>query len=337
MRLAIIGATGMVGNVIREILLERMFPVTDLILVASSKSQGNKINWNHKDYELVSIEKALDKKPDLAIFSAGSEVSKKFAQKFADQGCFVIDNSSFWRMNANIPLIVPEINSDELTEKKLIIANPNCSTIQLVMALKPLHELHPVSRVIVSTYQSVTGSGKIALDQLNRERIGDVEGSTAYPYQIDKNCIPHCDIFLENDYTKEEMKLTQETKKIMNDNDILVSATAVRVPVEGGHSESVNIEIRENCPPIDLVIKALSSFPGIKIQDFIEANTYPMPIYAQGKNDVFIGRIRKDNSHIKAINLWIVTDNLRKGAALNAIQIAEKLIEKKLIKKTADN
>ncbi len=337
MRLAIIGATGMVGNVIREILLERMFPVTDLVLVASSKSQGNKVKWNHKEYELISPEKALNKKPHLAIFSAGSDVSKKFAQKFADQGCFVIDNSSFWRMNPNIPLIVPEINPDELTKEKLIISNPNCSTIQLVMALKPLHDLHPVSRVIVSTYQSVTGSGKIALDQLKRERVGDVEGSTAYPYQIDKNCIPHCDIFLENEYTKEEMKLTQETKKIMKNNNILVSATAVRVPVEGGHSESVNIEFNKSRPPINQIRKALSSFPGIKIQDFIEGNTYPMPIYAQGKNDVFIGRIRKDNSHIKAINLWIVSDNLRKGAALNAIQIAEKLIEKKLILKTAEN
>ena len=337
MRLALIGATGMVGEVIREILLERQFPVSELILSASSKSEGQKIKWNGTQYELLSPAEALSRKPALAIFSAGSEISKTYAPKFAEQGCIVIDNSSFWRLGKDIPLIVPEINSDILNKSNLIISNPNCSTIQLVMALKPLHDIHPIRRVIVSTYQSVTGSGKIGQKQLNRERAGVFEGETAYPYQIDMNCIPHCDVFLDNDYTKEEIKLTNETRKIMGDPNILITATAVRVPVEGGHSESVNVEFQSNRPSIESIKRALDAFQGVKVQDFIEGNTYPMPIYAHGKNDVFIGRIRNDYSHPKAINLWIVTDNLRKGAALNAIQIAEKLIEKKLLFKKVEN
>ena len=321
MRLAIIEATGMVGNVIREILLERMFPVTDLVLVASSKSQGNKINWNHKDYELVSIEKALNKKPDLAIFSAGSEVSKNFAQKFADQGCFVIDNSSFWRMNPNTPLIVPEINSDELTEKKLIIANPNCSTIQLVMALAPLHNKYKMKRVIVSTYQSVSGTGVKAVKQLENE-IKGLKTEMAYPYPIHKNALPHCDDFEENGYTKEEMKLAREPQKILNDQSFLISATAVRIPTAGGHSESVNIEFRKSFR-ISEIRKILHETPGVTVQDNPDTNTYPMPIYAHDKDEVFVGRIRKDLSQDNTLNMWIVSDNLRKGAATNAIQIAE--------------
>ena len=331
MRLALIGATGMVGEVIRELLLERQFPVSELILSASKESEGQKIEWNDVQYEIFSPSEALSRKPDLAIFSAGSEIAKIYAPKFAGQGCYVIDNSSFWRLEKDIPLIVPEINSDALIKSDLIISNPNCSTIQLVMALKPLNDIHPICRVIVSTYQSVSGSGKIGQNQLNRERSGVFEGVTAYPYQIDMNCIPHCDVFLDNDYTKEEMKLTNETKKILDNSDILLTATAVRVPVEGGHSESGNIEFQNNRPSIENIRMALGAFPGVKVQDFIEGNTYPMPIYAHGKNDVFIGRIRNDHSHPKAINLWIVSDNLRKGAALNAIQIAEKLIEKKFL------
>ncbi|CAI8295324.1 MAG: Aspartate-semialdehyde dehydrogenase [Owenweeksia sp. TMED14] len=331
MRLALIGVTGMVGEVLLDLLLERQFPISTFIPVASSKSHGKTIEWKGDHYNIISPEEALFQNPDLAIFTAGSEVSKKYAQLFAKQGCYVIDNSSAWRMSHGIPLVVPEINCNMLNKNSLIIANPNCSTIQLVMALKPIHDAYPITRVIVSTYQSVSGSGRNALDQLNRERNGDVEGAMEYPYQIDMNCIPHCDVFLENDYTKEEMKLTNESKKILDDMDIHITATAVRVPVKGGHSESVNIEFRNDRPSVNIIRSLLAAFPGVKIQDFNEGKTYPMPIYAEGKNDVFVGRIRNDISHPKAINLWIVSDNLRKGAALNALQIAENLISKHLL------
>jgi len=328
MKIAVVGATGMVGKVMLKVLAERNFPLTELIPVASEKSVGKEIDFKEKKYKVVNLQTAVDLQPDIALFSAGGDTSKEWAPKFAEAGITVIDNSSAWRMDPTKKLVVPEINANSLSQEDKIIANPNCSTIQLVLTLKPLHDKYKIKRVIVSTYQSITGTGVKAVQQLENEYKGE-QGEMAYPYPIHRNAIPHCDVFLENDYTKEEMKLTHETKKILNDNSVLVSATAVRIPVVGGHSESVNIEF-ENDFEITDVKKLLSETPGITLQDNPGVNTYPMPIYAEGKNDVFVGRVRKDHSHAKALQLWIVADNLRKGAATNAIQIAEYLVENKL-------
>lgn len=327
MKVAVVGATGMVGQVVLQILAERNFPLTELIPVASEKSVGKKIMYKEKSYTVVSLQDAVNRKPEIALFSAGGETSKEWAPKFAEVGTTVIDNSSAWRMDPTKKLVVPEINASEITEEDLIIANPNCSTIQLVMALKPLHKAYQIDRVIISTYQSITGTGVKAVRQLENEYAGKA-GEMAYPYPIHKNAIPHCDVFLDNDYTKEEMKLTNETKKILSDDSIKVAATAVRIPVVGGHSESVNIEFKKAFEVVD-IRKLLSETDGITLQDNPQVNTYPMPIYAEGKNDVFVGRIRRDFTRDNALNLWIVSDNLRKGAATNAIQIAEYLLEKR--------
>ncbi|MGB0175560.1 MAG: aspartate-semialdehyde dehydrogenase [Owenweeksia sp.] len=326
MRIAVVGATGMVGNEILTVLKERNFPFDELILVASEKSVGKKINFAGSEYTVSSMEEAISARPDFAIFSAGGNTSLEYAPKFAAAGTTVIDNSSAWRMDPDKKLVVPEINGDELTKEDKIIANPNCSTIQLVMVLKPLHRKYSIKRVVVSTYQSITGTGVKALDQMNNEREGK-EGDMAYHYPIDRNCIPHCDVFLDNGYTKEEMKLTNETKKILGDDSVNVTATAVRVPVMGGHSESVNIEFEKEFNTAD-VRKLLADTPGITVQDQNEVNNYPMPLFARGKDDVFVGRIRRDLSQVNTLNCWIVADNLRKGAATNAVQIAELLYQK---------
>lgn len=323
MKIAVVGVTGMVGQMMLKVLEERDFPVTELIPVASEKSVGKKVTFKNKNYKIIGLAEAVAKKPDIALFSVGSDVSLEWAPKFAKVGTTVIDNSSAWRMDPEKKLIVPEINGDQLTAKDKIIANPNCSTIQLVMALKPLHDKFKIKRVVVSTYQSITGSGMKAVQQLDNEQSGQ-KGEMAYPYPIHRNAIPHCDVFEENGYTKEEMKLTHETKKILGDDTVLVSATAIRIPVVGGHSESVNIEFESDFE-ITAVKKSLKDFPGITLQDNPLVNMYPMPIYAAGKDDVFVGRIRKDYTQDKTLNMWIVADNLRKGAATNAVQIAEKI------------
>jgi aspartate-semialdehyde dehydrogenase len=328
MKVAVIGATGMVGNVMLEVLKEQNFPVTELIPVASEKSVGKSVEFKGFDCKVVGLQTAVDMRPDVAIFSAGGETSLAWAPKFAEVGTTVIDNSSAWRMDPTKKLVVPEINGDDLTNEDKIIANPNCSTIQLVMVMAPLHRKYGIKRAIVSTYQSITGTGVKAVEQMENER-SNREGDMAYRYPIDKNCIPQCDVFLENGYTKEEMKLTNETKKILDPN-INVTATAVRVPVVGGHSEAVNIEF-ENEFDISEVKTILKSTPGITLQDEPSNFVYPMPKYAQGKNDVFVGRIRRDESQAKTLNLWIVADNLRKGAATNAVQIAELLVQKDLL------
>lgn len=304
-----------------QVLAERNFPVTELIPAASVRSVGKKVSFKGQEVEVVSIPDAVAAKPDIALFSAGGDVSKAWAPKFAEVGTRVIDNSSAWRMEEGIPLVVPEINANAIGENDMIIANPNCSTIQLVMVLKPLHERFGIRRAIVSTYQSITGTGVKAVEQLENERNGE-SGEMAYPYPIDKNCLPHCDVFLDNGYTKEEMKMTRETVKILQDENVMVSATAVRVPVQGGHSESVNIEFNEE-PSIPEIRQILQNCSGITLQDNPDVNLYPMPRFAEGKDDVFVGRIRQDYSNPKAINCWIVADNLRKGAATNAVQIAE--------------
>ena len=320
MIVAVVGATGMVGQVMLKVLVEEGLPVTKLIPVASAKSIGSKIQFNGKDFSVVGIIEALQQKPDIAIFSAGGSLSLEWAPKFAEIGTYVIDNSSAWRMDPTKKLIVPEVNGNLLTKSDKIIPNPNCSTIQLVLVLKPLHDKYRVKRVLISTYQSITGTGVKAVHQMESERLNN-ETDMAYPYQIDKNCIPQCDVFLENGYTKEEMKLTNETKKIL-DADINVSATAVRVPVVGGHSEAVNIEFEHEFK-LEELRKVLSMMPGIVVLDDPSKQVYPMPIHAEGKNEVFVGRIRRDDSQAKTVNLWIVTDNLRKGAATNAVQIAK--------------
>ena len=320
MIVAVVGATGMVGQVMLKVLIEEGFPVTRLIPVASSKSIGSKIKFNGKDFSIVGINEALQQKPDIAIFSAGGSLSLEWAPKFAAIETYVIDNSSAWRMDPTKKLIVPEVNGNSLTKMDKIIPNPNCSTIQLVLVLKPLHDKYRVKRVVISTYQSITGTGVKAVQQMENERSGN-ETDMAYPYEIDKNCIPQCDVFEENGYTKEEMKLTNETKKIL-DQDINVSATAVRVPVVGGHSEAVNIEFEDEYK-LDELRKVLASMPGVVILDDPHNQVYPMPVHAEGKNDVFVGRIRRDETQAKTVNLWIVTDNLRKGAATNAVQIAK--------------
>lgn len=329
MKIAVVGATGMVGAVMLKVLEERNFPVTELIPVASEKSVGKQIEFRGKKYKVVGLEEAVKQIPEIAIFSAGGETSLEWAPKFAAVGTTVIDNSSAWRMNPANKLIVPEINAGELTKKDKIIANPNCSTIQMVMVMSPLHKKYKIKRTIVSTYQSISGSGVKAITQLQNEKEG-IKGEMAYPYPIDKNCLPHCDVFEENGYTKEEMKLMTEPKKIMGDDSLKITATAVRVPVDGGHSEAVNIEF-ENEFDIAEVRKILHDAEGITLQDNVDTNTYPMPIYAKDKDDVFVGRIRRDESQSNTLNLWIVADNLRKGAATNAIQIAEYLVENELI------
>ncbi len=329
MKVAIIGATGMVGEVMLNVLAERNFPLTELIPVASEKSVGKEVNFKDKKYKVVNLKTAVEMKPDVALFSAGGETSLEWAPKFAEVGTTVIDNSSAWRMDPSKKLIVPEINAESLSQDDKIIANPNCSTIQLVMALAPLHKAYQIKRVVVSTYQSITGTGVKAVKQLENESEG-TQGEMAYHYQIHKNAIPHCDSFLDNGYTKEEMKLTNETKKILNDDTIKVTATAVRIPVVGGHSEAVNIEF-ENDFELNKVRALLQNTPGIMVQDNTDTNTYPMPLYAKDKNDVFVGRIRRDESQPNTLNLWIVADNLRKGAATNTIQIAEYLLAHQLI------
>ena len=326
MRIAVVGATGMVGQVILKVLAERNFPVTELLPVASARSVGKKVAFGGREWTVISIEEALASSPDIALFSAGGETSLEWAPRFAAAGTKVVDNSSVWRMDPTKKLIVPEINSDSVTAEDMIIANPNCSTIQLVMALSPLHKVFGIKRVIVSTYQSVTGTGQAAVDQLEGEREG-TNPEMVYPYAIDRNCIPHCDIFLDNDYTKEEMKMTLETVKIRGDEKIKLSATAVRVPVQGGHSESVNVEFEKEYT-MEEIRKLLSQTPGITLQDRPEFNTYPMPLMAEGKNDVFVGRLRRDFTADNALHMWIVSDNLRKGAATNTVQIAEVLLAK---------
>ena len=328
MKVAVVGATGMVGNVMLDVLKEQNFPVTELIPVASEKSVGKSIDYRGNSYKVVRLETAVEMKPDVAIFSAGGETSLEWAPKFAEVGTTVIDNSSAWRMDPTKKLVVPEINGNELTSSDKIIANPNCSTIQLVLVMAPLHKKYGIKRAIVSTYQSITGTGVKAVEQMENERSGK-EGEMAYKYPIDKNCIPQCDVFLENGYTKEEMKLTNETKKIL-DPSIHVTATAVRVPVVGGHSEAVNIEFNQDFD-LDDVKSLLKNTPGVTLQDDIANFVYPMPKYAQGKDDVFVGRIRRDESQANTLNLWIVADNLRKGAATNAVQIAHLLVEKGLL------
>lgn len=319
----------MVGNVMLKVLAERSFPVTELIPVASEKSVGKEIEYKGKKLKVVGLQTAVDMTPDIAIFSAGGETSLEWAPKFANAGTTVIDNSSAWRMNPNNKLVVPEINAHVLTTEDKIIANPNCSTIQMVLVMSPLHKKYKIKRAVISTYQSITGTGVKAVDQLENERNG-VEGEKAYHYPIDKNCIPHCDIFEDNGYTKEELKLMNEPKKIMGDDTIKLTATAVRVPVVGGHSEAINIEF-ENDFDLAEIRKILHETDGITLQDNTDTNTYPMPLYAEGKDDVFVGRIRRDESQPNTLNMWIVSDNLRKGAATNAIQIAEYLIKNKLV------
>ena len=327
MKVAVIGSTGLVGKVMLEVLEERSFPVSELIAVSSVKSVGKKVVFNGKEVTVVSIQDALASKPDIALFSAGGSVSLQWAPKFAELGTKVIDNSSAWRMEK--ALIVPEINGFSLSSKDQIIANPNCSTIQLVMALKPLHDQYKINRIVVSTYLSITGTGLKAVQQLQNE-INQEKGEMAYPYPIHENALPHCDVFEENGYTKEEMKLVKETKKILDDQNINITATAVRVPVKGGHSESVNVSF-ENDFELTNVRKLLNDMPGVTVQDNTDVNTYPMPIYANGKDDVFVGRIRRDFSQPKTLNMWVVADNLRKGAATNAVQIAQYLKTNELI------
>jgi aspartate-semialdehyde dehydrogenase len=328
MKLAIVGATGMVGTEIMEVLKEQQLPITEYLFVASEKSVGKTLSFLDKEHTIIGLSDAVAAQPDIAIFSAGGTTSLEWAPKFAAVGTTVIDNSSAFRMHEDHPLVVPEINANLIRPTDKIIANPNCSTIQMVMVLSPLHKAYGIKRVIVSTYQSISGSGMKAMTQLANEKNG-IEGDMAYPYPINENCLPHCDVFEENGYTKEEMKLTNETKKIL-DPAIDVTATAVRVPVSGGHSEAVNIEFER---PFDLseVRQLLHNTPGVTLKDNTDTNTYPMPLYARGKDDVFVGRIRKDFSRDNALNLWIVADNLRKGAATNAVQIAAYLIAQKLV------
>ena len=329
MRVAVVGVTGMVGNVMLEVLKEHNFPVTELIPVASEKSIGKKINFKGKEYSVIGLEQAVSLKPDVALFSAGASVSKEWAPRFAQVGTTVVDNSSAWRMDETKKLVIPEINADVLTKDDKIIANPNCSTIQMLVALAPLQAKYGIKRIVVSTYQSITGTGVKAVRQLENEYKGE-KGEMAYHYPIHRNAIPHCDVFEDNGYTNEEMKLVRETKKILRDDTIAVTATAVRIPVVGGHSESINVELKTDFS-IDEVRALLAKSAGIKVQDNTDTNTYPMPIYAHGKDEVFVGRIRRDESQANTLNLWVVADNLRKGAATNTIQIAEYLIAHKLL------
>ncbi|WP_295986663.1 aspartate-semialdehyde dehydrogenase [uncultured Algibacter sp.] len=329
MKVAVVGATGMVGEVMLKVLSERNFPVTELIPVASERSVGKILTYKGTDYKVVGLETAISMKPDIALFSAGGDTSLEWAPKFAEAGTTVIDNSSAWRMDPTKKLVVPEINASELTTEDKIIANPNCSTIQLVMALNPLHKKYKMKRVVVSTYQSVSGTGIKAVRQLENE-IAGVKGEMAYPYPIGRNALPHCDVFEDNGYTKEEMKLAREPQKIMNDRTFSISATAVRIPTAGGHSESVNVEFENDFNLAD-IRKLLHETPGVVVQDNTDTNTYPMPIFAHDKDEVFVGRIRRDETQPNTLNMWIVADNLRKGAATNTIQIAEYLIDNNLV------
>ncbi|MBR1510127.1 MAG: aspartate-semialdehyde dehydrogenase [Bacteroidales bacterium] len=325
MKVAVVGATGLVGQKMLQVLQERQFPVTELLPVASARSWGKKVQFQGRQWTVISADEAIAQKPVLAIFSAGGSVSAQLAPRFAAIGCYVVDNSSYWRMDPSVPLVVPEINADVLTKADHIIANPNCSTIQMVLPLAPLHREFGIKRIVVSTYQSVTGAGQKGIEQLEAERAGG--SGTKFPHRIDMNVLPHIDSFLPDGYTKEEMKMVNETRKILRDNTIAVSATTVRVPVEGGHSESVNIEFRK---PYDLakVRSLMADMPGVVIQDDPANNLYPMPITAWDKDEVFVGRIRRDPSVGNGLNLWCVSDNIRKGAATNAVQIAQVLLEK---------
>jgi len=329
MKVAVVGATGMVGTVMLKILEERNFPITTLLPVASEKSIGKELVFKGKSHKIIGMQEAVDAHVDIAIFSAGGDTSLAWAPKFAAVGAVVIDNSSAWRMDPTKKLVVPEINADSISENDKIIANPNCSTIQMVMALAPLHKKYQMKRVVVSTYQSVSGTGVKAVQQMENETEG-VTGAMAYPYPIHRNVIPHCDVFEANGYTKEEMKLARESQKILDDRTFSVSATAVRIPTAGGHSEAVNVEFLHDFDLAE-IRKTLHNTPGITVQDNPDTNTYPMPIYAHGKDDVFVGRIRRDESQPNTLNLWIVSDNLRKGAATNAVQIAEYLVAKGLV------
>lgn len=328
MKVAVVGATGMVGEIMLKVLAERNFPITELLVVASEKSVGKEIEFKGKTYKVIGLQEAVNQAPDIALFSAGGTTSLEWAEKFAEVGTTVIDNSSAWRMDRTKKLIVPEINADKLTKQDKIIANPNCSTIQLVMVLAPLHKKYKIKRVVVSTYQSITGTGVKAVQQLENEYKGE-KGEMAYKYQIHKNAIPQCDVFEENGYTKEEMKLVRETQKILDDMTIAVTATAVRIPVVGGHSESVNVEFENDFNESE-IRKMLHETQGIKVQDNMDTFTYPMPLYSEGKDEVFVGRIRRDGSQRNSLNMWIVADNLRKGAATNTIQIAEYLVKHNL-------
>lgn len=329
MKIALVGATGLVGQEMLNVLGEFNFPVTELIPVASEKSVGKKVKFGGSEYTVVGLADAVERKADIALFSAGGATSKEWAPKFAAQGTKVIDNSSAWRMDPEKKLVIPEINGHVLTKDDMIIANPNCSTIQMLMVLAPIHKKYGIQRVVVSTYQSISGTGTKAIRQMEAERSGAQSEDMAYPYAIDQNCLPHCDIFLDNDYTKEEMKMVNETHKIL-DPAIQVTATAVRVPVKGGHSESINLTLEK---PYDLgdIRKMLHESEGVVVQDNPTTNTYPMPLYAHGKNEVYVGRIRKDFSQENGINLWVVADNLRKGAATNTVQIADYLVKNKLV------
>ena len=329
MKVAVVGVTGVVGTVLLKLLEEREFPVSEIIPVASEKSVGNKIIFKGQDYKIVSLRDAVNMKPDIALFSAGGSISLEWAPKFAKEGTRVVDNSSAWRMDSTKKLIVSEVNSKVLTKEDFIIANPNCSTMQMLVVLAPLHKKYKIKRLVISTYQSVSGTGKNAIDQLEGER-NDVNSSKVYPYSIDQNLLPHCDVFEKDGYTKEENKLINETRKILNDNSIQITSTAVRVPIEICHGESVNIEFEKDFE-IEDIFEILSNSPGLVVEDDPDNNKYPMPINSANKDEVFVGRIRRDFSIKSGINLWIVADNLRKGAATNTIQIAEKLIELKIV------
>jgi aspartate-semialdehyde dehydrogenase len=329
MKVAVVGATGMVGEVMLKVLAERNFPLTELLVVASERSVGKKLTYKNKEYTVIGLADAVAAKPQIAIFSAGGDTSLEWAPKFAEVGTTVIDNSSAWRMDPTKKLVVPEINAHELTKDDKIIANPNCSTIQMVLALSQLHKKYKMKRVVVSTYQSVSGTGVKAVKQLENE-IAGIEGEMAYPYPISRNVLPHCDSFLENGYTKEEMKLAREPQKIFNDKTFSITATAVRVPTSGGHSESVNVQFENDFDLAD-VRQIISETPGVILQDNTATNLYPMPMFAHDKDAVFVGRLRRDESQPNTLNMWIVADNLRKGAATNAIQIGEYLIENNLV------
>jgi aspartate-semialdehyde dehydrogenase len=329
MKVAVVGATGLVGTKMLQVLAERNFPVSEIIPVASERSVGKEIEFKGKPYKVVSMQDAILAKPSIAIFSAGGSTSLEWAPKFAAAGITVIDNSSAWRMDPSKPLVVPEVNASVLSEKDKIIANPNCSTIQMVVALQPLHKKYGIKRVVVSTYQSVTGTGKKAVDQLFNERQGK-EGEMAYKYSIDLNAIPQIDVFLDNGYTKEEMKMVNETRKIMQDDSIRVTSTTVRIPVMGGHSESVNVEFARDYE-LEELKQVLAAAPGVVVQDDTANQIYPMPLWAHEKDEVFVGRLRRDETQPNTLNMWIVSDNLRKGAATNAVQIAEYLLEKGLV------
>ena len=329
MRIAVIGATGLVGRKILQVLEEQKLDISDIFLAGSDNSIGKILRFKNSPVKVISVSQVLSQKPDIALFSAGAKASRTWAPLFAKEGCFVIDNSSAWRMEESIPLVVPEINLQTITKDTRIIANPNCSTIQMVMALFPLHQRLEIERIVVSTYQSITGTGKKAIVQMENERKG-IEGEMAYPYPIDQNCLPHCDVFVEDGYTKEEMKLVNETRKILADDSLKITATAVRVPVVGGHSESVTVSFKKDFSLTE-IHQLLSTASGVTVLDNPQENLYPMPITAEGKDTVFVGRIRRDFSAPRSLNLWVVADNLRKGAATNTVQIAKEIIHKNLL------